>query len=347
MTDVATGVRGDESELVARLSLEQKVRLLTGADSWVLHGESAVGLRPMVLSDGPAGVRGTRFDSANPSTSLPCPDRAWRDVGRASSSRSSTARARARGAVQRRRRDPRPDRQHRPHAAQRPRLRVLLRGPAADLPHRGRLRARRAVGGRGGDREALRGQRFGDRAPHLRRARHRAACCGSCTCRRSRRASPRRTSFLVMAAYNSVNGAFMTANAALLRDLLKTEWGFQGVVVSDWSATTHDRAERRRRARPRHAGAGWAVGRAARRGGARRHGARGRGRRQGVAAAGPGPAGRRPERRRLDGGAHARTTPALVDPQLLREATARSFVLLTNPTRAPAAGERQGRERSR
>jgi beta-glucosidase len=41
---------------------------------------------------------------------------------------------------------------------------------------------------------------------------------------------------LVMAAYNSVNGAFMTANRALLHDLLKTEWGFRGVVVSDWSA---------------------------------------------------------------------------------------------------------------
>src|SRR3989442_13213491 len=37
--------------------------------------------------------------------------------------------------------------------------------------------------------------------------------------------------------YNSVNGAFMTANRALLHNLLKTEWGFGGVVVSDWSAT--------------------------------------------------------------------------------------------------------------
>jgi beta-glucosidase len=42
---------------------------------------------------------------------------------------------------------------------------------------------------------------------------------------------------LVMAAYNSVNGYTMTANPTLLRDLLKDEWGFQGVVVSDWSAT--------------------------------------------------------------------------------------------------------------
>ena len=40
-----------------------------------------------------------------------------------------------------------------------------------------------------------------------------------------------------MAAYNSVNGATMTANPTLLRGLLKAEWEFPGVVVSDWSAT--------------------------------------------------------------------------------------------------------------
>src|SRR5205807_10635340 len=67
------GVSGDEARLVARLSLEQKVRLLTGADSWRLYGESAVGLRPIVVSDGPAGVRGTGFDPSMPSSSLPCP----------------------------------------------------------------------------------------------------------------------------------------------------------------------------------------------------------------------------------------------------------------------------------
>jgi beta-glucosidase len=42
---------------------------------------------------------------------------------------------------------------------------------------------------------------------------------------------------LVMAAYNAVDGEFMTANRPLLHDLLKGEWGFRGVVVSDWSAT--------------------------------------------------------------------------------------------------------------
>ena len=41
--------------------------------------------------------------------------------------------------------------------------------------------------------------------------------------------------WLVMAAYNSVNGITMTENP-LLRDPLKTDWGFNGVVVSDWWA---------------------------------------------------------------------------------------------------------------
>jgi beta-glucosidase len=41
---------------------------------------------------------------------------------------------------------------------------------------------------------------------------------------------------LVMAAYNKVNGTPATAHPWLLRKILKGEWGFDGVVVSDWSA---------------------------------------------------------------------------------------------------------------
>jgi beta-glucosidase len=66
----------DESELAARvasLSLEQKVRLLTGADFWSLHPEPAVGLRRLVVSDGPAGVRGERWDERDPSANVPSP----------------------------------------------------------------------------------------------------------------------------------------------------------------------------------------------------------------------------------------------------------------------------------
>jgi beta-glucosidase len=57
--------------LVASLSLEEKVRLLTGADFWSLHAEPAAGLRRMVVSDGPAGVRGERWDERDPSANVP------------------------------------------------------------------------------------------------------------------------------------------------------------------------------------------------------------------------------------------------------------------------------------
>ncbi|MHB8340628.1 MAG: beta-glucosidase family protein [Mycobacteriales bacterium] len=45
----------------------------------------------------------------------------------------------------------------------------------------------------------------------------------------------------LMAAYNKVNGIYATENTRLLRDILKQEWGWPGVVVSDWWAT-HDTA---------------------------------------------------------------------------------------------------------
>ena len=44
----------------------------------------------------------------------------------------------------------------------------------------------------------------------------------------------------VMAAYNKVGGTYMTENKKYLTDILRKEWGFDGMVVSDWGAT-HNR----------------------------------------------------------------------------------------------------------
>ena len=329
MTGVATGVHGDESELVARLSLEQKVRLLTGLDSWVLHGESAVGLRPMVLSDGPAGVRGTRFDSANPSTSLPSPiglgatwdERLIEELGRALGRE-----ARSKG------------------------IDVVL-GPTVNIvrtPLSGRgfecfsedplltsriavayVRGVQSVGVGATVKHYVANDSETERRTYDARVSEQVlrelylppfeACVAEADV------------FLVMAAYNSVNGAFMTTNLALLRDLLKTEWGFQGVVVSDWSATSTTVASAiggLDLVMPGPDGPWGALLVAAVRAGsvpeaevddkvsrllglARRVGA--------LNGAGP------------DGGSHAQAAPALIDPGLLQAATARSFVLLANP----------------
>ena len=44
----------------------------------------------------------------------------------------------------------------------------------------------------------------------------------------------------VMCCYNKVNGFYGSENHYLLTDILKNEWGFEGLVVSDWGAV-HDR----------------------------------------------------------------------------------------------------------
>jgi len=41
----------------------------------------------------------------------------------------------------------------------------------------------------------------------------------------------------VMAAYNKVNGIHMSQNAPLNIDILKKEWGFAGILMSDWIST--------------------------------------------------------------------------------------------------------------
>jgi fibronectin type III domain protein len=62
-----------QAERLKALSLEAKIRLLTGADFWSLWPEPAIGLRRLVVSDGPAGVRGKRWDERDPSANVPSP----------------------------------------------------------------------------------------------------------------------------------------------------------------------------------------------------------------------------------------------------------------------------------
>ncbi len=40
----------------------------------------------------------------------------------------------------------------------------------------------------------------------------------------------------IMCSYNKINGVYSSANAWLLDEVLRKEWGFEGVVVSDWGA---------------------------------------------------------------------------------------------------------------
>ena len=52
-----------------------------------------------------------------------------------------------------------------------------------------------------------------------------------------------------MSAFNDINGVPMSANRKLMTELLRDQWGFRGMVVSDYTAdqelVAHGVAERR------------------------------------------------------------------------------------------------------
>ncbi|KHL03928.1 beta-glucosidase family protein [Sinomonas humi] len=60
-------------ERIARLILEEKVRLLTGSSFWSIEAEPKAGFRRFVVSDGPVGVRGETWDDRDWSANGPSP----------------------------------------------------------------------------------------------------------------------------------------------------------------------------------------------------------------------------------------------------------------------------------
>ena len=45
--------------------------------------------------------------------------------------------------------------------------------------------------------------------------------------------------FSIMVAYNKINGQYCSENTHLLRDILRNQWGFKGIAVSDYGAVHH------------------------------------------------------------------------------------------------------------
>ncbi|HEY6888925.1 MAG TPA: glycoside hydrolase family 3 N-terminal domain-containing protein, partial [Solirubrobacter sp.] len=220
-------------ELLSALSLEQKVRLLTGADFWSLHAEPAIGLRAIVTSDGPAGVRGRLWDEREPSANVPSPTAlaaTW-DAERV----ERVARLLA-------------------YEARRKGVDVLL-APTVNL-HRSPLGGRvfecfsedpYLTGVLGA--AFVRGVQAEGVAATVKHFVANDSETERFTLDARVGARALRELYLlpfelimaagpwaVMAAYNGVNGVTMT-ESPLLRSILKDEWGFDGVVVSDWMAT--------------------------------------------------------------------------------------------------------------
>lgn len=72
-TQTPRTTQADEAALLAALTTEEKVRLVVGAGLWSTTAVPRIGLRALHLSDGPAGVRGVTDDPTETAASFPAP----------------------------------------------------------------------------------------------------------------------------------------------------------------------------------------------------------------------------------------------------------------------------------
>jgi beta-glucosidase len=220
-------------DLLNRLDLEEKVRLLTGRGFWDTWPLEKIGLRRIVVSDGPSGVRGETWDERDPSLNLPSATALSSSWDRSIAERYgavSAAEARRKG------------------------VDVVL-GPTINLhrsPLGGRhfeafsedpvLTAELAAAYVSG----VQAHGVGATPKHyvandFETDRFQADVMVSERALRElyllafEKTVTDSNAWLIMSAYNSINGATATEND-LLESPLNTEWGFDGVVISDWTA---------------------------------------------------------------------------------------------------------------
>ncbi|GAB2780179.1 beta-glucosidase family protein [Amycolatopsis magusensis] len=225
------------TELVPGLDLDTKAALLAGRDVWTLPAVAEIGLGSLVMSDGPVGVRGVHWTADDPSVTLPSP------TALAATWDSALAERAGRLLAQ---------------EARRKDVHVLL-APTVNLH-------RTPVGGRHFECYSedplltgtigagfVRGVQSGGVAAAVKHFVANDSETDRFTV--DVRADERtlRELYLapfeqivaearpwaVMAAYNGVNGSLMTENDRLCNGILRDEWGFDGIVVSDWLAARH------------------------------------------------------------------------------------------------------------
>jgi beta-glucosidase len=225
----------DYAALVASLDLDTKVTLLTGASAFSLAPEPSIGLAEVRMSDGPTGVRGLGYAEARPVTLFPNATllaSAW-----------SEDTAYEVGALL-------------AEEAMAQEIHVVL-GPTINL-HRsplggrlfeaysedpllsGRLAAAYVRGLQDSGVGACVKHLIANESETVRSAVN--SVVDEATLREVyllafELAVDEADPWSLMAAYNLVNGVPATEQDHVINDIVKGEWGYRGVVVSDWLAT--------------------------------------------------------------------------------------------------------------
>ncbi|PYI09323.1 hypothetical protein BO78DRAFT_427486 [Aspergillus sclerotiicarbonarius CBS 121057] len=227
--------RANVDDLVKQLTLDEKVALLTGDDFWHTVPIPRLGIPSIRLSDGPNGVRGTRFFGSVPAACLPCGTAIGATFDRDLAVQIGhllAAEAKAKGA----------------HVVLGPTINIQ-RGP---------------LGGRGFESFSEDPLLSGIMAGHYCRGlkekniiatlkhfvcndqEHERMAVNSIVTDRALReiyllpfmiAIGLGKPEAIMTAYNKVNGVHASESPALLQDILRGEWGWEGLLMSDWFGT--------------------------------------------------------------------------------------------------------------
>ena len=230
-------------DLLSRLTLEEKISLLHGDSKFTTAAIPRLNIPRRWMSDGPHGVReDIGPDTWNPAgrtddfaTCMPCGialAATWNpDLARADGVAIGEE-ALARGK----------------HIMLGPGVNIMrtpLYGrnfeylgedPFLAVAHRGRLHPRRAVARRGVVRQTFRRQQSGDATRRDQRRDGRTDVARDLSAGvQGRRAGGR--VWAVMGAYNKLRGQYCCHNDYLLNQILKDEWGFRGMVMSDWDGS--------------------------------------------------------------------------------------------------------------
>ncbi|MFF1642483.1 glycoside hydrolase family 3 protein [Streptomyces sp. NPDC058246] len=225
---------------LGKLDLDAKARLLSGQDMWSLRALPEIGLKSLVMSDGPIGVRGVHWTADDPSIALPSPT--------ALAATWDPELARRAGVLL-------------AQEARRKHVHVLL-APTVNL-HRSPLGGRHfeaysedpyltGVIGTG----YVRGVQSGGVGTTVKHFVANDAETDRFTVNNVVSERALRELYLapfeaivenahpwgIMTAYNSVNGTTMTEHRYLVNEILRAEWGFDGFNVSDWMAARSTKA---------------------------------------------------------------------------------------------------------
>jgi len=225
--------RFDAEAVLKELSMSEKISLLAGMDQWSLCGIERLGIPPVRCSDGPNGIRGTKMINGDPAACLPCATAlaaTW-DVDMM----YRGGRLLAEEAVAKD-------------------ISVIL-GPTVNTP-------RSPLGGRAFESysedpvlsgfmsaafvKGVQSKGISTALKHFvcNDQEHERMSQDSRLTERALReiyAMPFQITlrdampWSVMASYNRVNGVHASENVHLLQDILRDDWGFDGLVMSDWS----------------------------------------------------------------------------------------------------------------